>query len=188
MARPRSDEKRGAIIAAAIEVIAADGLSAATAAIAKRANVSNGTLFTYFETKGELFNQLYLELKNEVASTAIEGLPAKAPLREQFLHAWTNWTRWAVRNPDKKKALAQLSVSKEITPASRAAGHQAMASVAALMEQARIKGPMRDVPFAFVATLMNSLAEATMDFMVNDPRHAAQHSKAGFEAMWRMLS
>ena len=56
MARPRSDEKRGAIMAAATRVIAAEGLGAATAAIAQEAGVSNGSLFTYFETKTELFN------------------------------------------------------------------------------------------------------------------------------------
>src|SRR5580700_1233818 len=76
MARPRSDEKRGAIIAAATRVIAAQGLGAATAAIAQEAGVSNGSLFTYFETKADLLNHLYLELKTEMAAAALEGLPA----------------------------------------------------------------------------------------------------------------
>ena len=57
MARPRSGEKRNAIITAAIKIIAAQGLSAPTAMIAKEAGVSNGTLFTYFGTKADLLNQ-----------------------------------------------------------------------------------------------------------------------------------
>ena len=60
MARPRSDEKRSAIMSAAIHVIASQGLGAATATIAKEAGVSNGSLFTYFQTKADLFNQLYI--------------------------------------------------------------------------------------------------------------------------------
>ena len=50
------------------------GLSAPTAGIAKEAGVANGSLFTYFETKTDLFNQLYLELKIEMASTATKNL------------------------------------------------------------------------------------------------------------------
>jgi AcrR family transcriptional regulator len=68
MARPKSEDKRDALMAAATRVIAAQGLSAPTAVIAREAGVSNGSLFTYFETKADLFNQLYLELKTGMAS------------------------------------------------------------------------------------------------------------------------
>lgn len=187
MARPRSEDKRSTIMAAATHVIVKQGLSAPTATIAREAKVANGSLFTYFETKGALFNQLYLELKAEMATAAFEGLPAEADLREQFFHVWSNWMRWAVRYPEKRRALAQLTVSDDITPATREVGHQTMAGIAALMGQVRAHGSMRDTPYAFVATIMNSLAEATMDFMVNDPVNADQHSKDGFDALWRML-
>ena len=40
----------------------------------------------------------------------------------------------------------------------------------------------------FVSALMNSLAEATMDFMVSDLAHAEEHSRAGFGALCRILS
>src|ERR1700722_13174654 len=59
MARPRSEDKRKALMAAATRVIVAQGLSAPTAVVAREAGVSNGSLFTYFDTKAELFNQLY---------------------------------------------------------------------------------------------------------------------------------
>ena len=187
MARQKSDDKRTAIVDAAIRVIVQQGLSAPTATIAREAGIANGSLFTYFETKADLYNQLYLDLKAEMASAALEGLPAKAPLRARFSHVWANWMRWAADSPDKRRALALLGVADDITAATRAAGHKTMADLAALMEEARAKGPMRDAPFAFVAALMNALADATMDFVVNDPGRADQHSKAGFEALWRML-
>jgi len=53
MLRPRSDEKRIAILEAATRIIAAQGLSAPTAGIAKEAGVPNGSFFSYFETKTE---------------------------------------------------------------------------------------------------------------------------------------
>ena len=188
MARPRSEDKRNAIMAAATRVIVAQGLSAPTALIAQEARVSNGSLFTYFETKEDLFNQLYLELKTGMASAALAGLPARTGLREQLFHLWSNWMGWAIASPEKRRALAQLAVSEEVTPATRAAGHKAMAGVAELLEQIRANGPMRTAPMGFVAEIMNSLAEATMDYMVRDPSNAKKHCKTGFDALWRAVT
>ncbi len=178
MPRPRSDEKRIAILEAATRIIVMQGLS----------GVANGSLFTYFETKTDLFNHLYLELKAEMASATLKNLPVSAELHEQFFHAWRNWMNWALSNPQKRRALAQLGVSDEITSETRAAGHKTMAPVAELLEHVRANGPMRKAPMGLVVALMNSLAEATMDFMTQDPANAKNHSKVGFDALWRMLS
>src|ERR1700744_333834 len=124
MARPKSDEKRAAILEAATRVIVAQGLGAPTAGIAKEAGVANGSLFIYFPTKADLFNQLYLEIKAEMAYGASQGLPRDAEVREQFFHIWRRWMEWAVAFPDKRRALAQLSVSEEVTLETRAAGHR----------------------------------------------------------------
>lgn len=188
MARPRSDEKRNAILEAATRVVVAQGLSAPTAGIAKEAGVANGSFFTYFETKAALFNQLYLELKEEMAAAAMKNLRRDAALPEQFFHLWRNWMTWALSSPEKRRALAQLGVSEEIKPETRAAGHKTMAGIAELMERSRANGPMRTAPMGFVTALMNSVAEATMDYMVQDPKNAKKHCKAGFDALWRMLT
>jgi AcrR family transcriptional regulator len=188
MARPRSEDKRNAILAAATRVIVSHGLSASTAMIAQEASVANGSLFTYFETKADLFNQLYLELKAGMASAALEGLPEGADLREQVFHLWSNWMGWAVSNPEKRRALAQLGVADEISPATRVAGHKTMARIAELLERSRANGPVRNAPMGFVAAIMNSLAEATMDYMVQDPANAKKHCKVGFDALWRVIA
>ena len=187
MPRPRSDEKRAAILEAATRVIVMKGLSAPTMVIAKEAGVANGSLFTYFATKTDLFNQLYLELKMEMAVGAM-NLPVDAEVRAQFFHLWKKWMNWAISNPEKRRALAQLSVSDEITPESRAVGHKMMAPVADLLERARAHGPMQKVSMGFLVALMNAVAETTMGFMTQDPANAKKHSKEGFDAFWRMLS
>jgi AcrR family transcriptional regulator len=188
MSRPKDGEKRNAIMEAAIRVIATQGLGAPTMRIAEEAGVANGSLFTYFETKSDLFNQLYLELKTGMASAALEGLPAGADLRKRMFHLWQNWMEWALSNPEKRRALAQLGVSDEITPTTRAAGHKTMMGIADLMQQMRASGPMHNAPMPFVATIMNAMAEATMDFMIQDPANAKKHCKAGFDALWRAIT
>ena len=188
MPRPRDEDKRKAIMEAATRVIAVQGLSAPTMKIAEEAHVANGSLFTYFATKADLFNQLYLELKAGMASASLDGLPAGANLRKQMFHVWSNWMEWAVSNPEKRRALLQLNVSDEITPETRAAGHKTMAAIRELLERIRANGPMRSAPMGFVMILMNSVAESTMDFMSQDPKNAKKHCRTGFEALWRMIA
>jgi len=170
-----------------VQVIVLQGLSAPTAGIAKEAGVANGSLFTYFETKTELLNQLYLEIKGEMAAAILKNHPASDEPREEFFHVWRNWMNWATANPQKRKALTQLGVSDEITSETRVAGHKTMAPVAELLERAFANGPMEKAPKGFVSALMNSIAEATMDFMTQDPANAKKYSKEGFDALWRML-
>ncbi len=214
MARPRSEDKRNALMAAATRVIATHGLGAPTAMIAQEAGVANGSLFTYFETnslsgkslerlmqplsaclgtfrigcKADLLNQLYLDLKAGQTSAVLEGLPAGAELRAQVFHLWSQWMGWAASGPEMRRALAQLDVSDEITPASRAAAHQTMAGIADLLERSRANGPLRDAPLGFVVALMNALAEATMDAIIRDPANAEQRCTVGFEALWRVIA
>jgi AcrR family transcriptional regulator len=175
-------------MSAAIRVIASQGLGAPTATIAKEAGVSNGSLFTYFETKADLFNQLYIELKREMASAPVDGLPTDGDIREQMLHIWTHWLCWAMSCPEKRRTLAHLGVSDDITADSRNIAHRMMAGIAKLLEQSRENGPMRDAPLGFVVALMSALADATIDFMIHDPANADEHRMAAFDAMWRMLA
>ena len=188
MARPRSDDRQSAIMTAATHIIASQGLSAPTALIAKEAGVSNGSLFTYFATKADLLNQLYVALKMEAGAAAVDGLSTKSGAREQMRLMWFQWLHWATSYPDKCRALAQLSVSDEITADSHQAGRRAFAGTATLLEQSRANGPMRDAPIGLVAALMTGVAEATMDFMMRNPANAEAHCAASFDAMWRMIA
>ena len=175
-------------MSAAIRVIASQGLGAPTATIAEEAGVSNGSLFNYFETKADLMNQLYIELKAEMAAAALDGMPTKSGVRKQALHMWSHSLRWATSSPEKRRTLAHLGVSDDITPASHQTASHSFAGIRDLLERSRENGPMRDAPLGFVAALMNALADATVDFMIRDPANADKHSKAAFDALWRMIA
>jgi len=187
MARQKSKEKRAAILNAATHIIVKQGLSAPTATIAQEASISNGSLFTYFETKTDLFNQLYLELKSDMISSAMDDFPETGSLRQQVLQVWSNWVEWALSNPEKKRALEQLRICDDITPETRAIADKKFAVMGDLIEKIRQAGPLKDAPFSFTGALMNSLADITMDFMIKDPANAKQHSKLGFETFWRAV-
>jgi AcrR family transcriptional regulator len=179
-------------MAAATRVIAAEGLGAATATIAKEAGVSNGSLFTYFDTKAELLNRLYLELKTEMGAAALGDMTGDTDVggdpREQLRSLWEHWLQWAIAYPDKRRALAQLGVSDEITTSTHQAASEAMAGIAVILERSRERGPMRDAPLSFAVGLANALADTTIDFIIGDPDGAESLGRAGFDALWRMIA
>jgi AcrR family transcriptional regulator len=188
MARPRSEDRRNAILSAATRVIATQGLGAPTAAIAKDASVSNGSLFLYFDTKATLLNELYVSLKTEMGTAALAGLPSESDAREQLRHLWNQWLRWATANPEKRRTLALLQVCDDITAESHRAVHEVQKDVAAVLERSRANGPMRDAPLGFALTLTNAIAEAAIDTIIREPADAETHDVIAFEAIWRVLA
>lgn len=175
-------------MAAATRVIAVEGLGAATAAIAKEAGVSNGSLFIYFDTKATLLNELYVALKTEMGAAAVDGLPVESDAREQVHHMWNQWLHWATSFPEKRRALAQLGVSDGITAESHQIVGSAFSGIADLLERSRVNGPMREAPLGFVLTLTSAIADATVDAMIREPDQAETHGQIAFEAVWRMLA
>jgi AcrR family transcriptional regulator len=188
MARPRSEDKRNAILAAATEVIAEQGVSAPTARIAKMAGVAEGSLFTYFNNKDDLLNQLYLELKAELRDEMMSSYPKAASLKSRARHVWYKYVEWGVSFPGKRKAMAQLSVSERITEQSKAAGAEAFGDINTMMQESVTKGVLRDHPPAFVAAIMGALADTTMDFVIGTPAQAELYREAGFEAFWHAIA
>ena len=119
MARPLSEDKRTAILEAATEAVAVLGVSAPTAKIAKGAGVAEGTLFTYFATKDELLNRLYLELKMDLRDAMMTGYPTGKSLIDRNRHVWDRYIGWGSAHPLKRRAMRQLVVSDRITKRAR---------------------------------------------------------------------
>lgn len=188
MARPRSEDKRNAILEAAIQVFAEQGASAPTARIARQAGVAEGTLFTYFSSKDELLNQLYLELKAGLREAMLTGYPREAGIRERARHVWCAYIDWGVAHPRERKVMAQLTVSERVTPEVKAAGAAAFADVSGMLHEAMATGLLRDHPPAFVGALLSALAETTMDFIAREPERTESYRSAGFEAFWQAIS
>jgi AcrR family transcriptional regulator len=187
MARPRSEDKRQAILTAATRLFAEEGLNAPTARIAKAAGVAEGSLFTYFASKDELLNQLYLELKGLLR--AAMGPPAAgAGLREQVRQAWSTYVAWGVAHPLERQALAKLGLSDRITEATRAEGFQAFCDLSRLLEAGMATGALRGQPQAFVGALMAAMADTTMDFVQRDPARAEATREAVFAAFWNAIA
>src|ERR1700684_1490954 len=122
MAKPKSEDRRNAILSAATHVFAERGLGAPTAAISIAAEVAEGSLFTYFKTKDDLVNALYREIKLELADAMMSDFPRRAGIRNRLQHVWDRYVSWGVENPEQHKVLQQMTVWGGLTRESKRAG------------------------------------------------------------------
>jgi len=70
----RPQDKKAAVFAAALELIAEQGFTGAPMSqIAERADVGVGTIYRYFAGKEDLVNALYLDIKARLAAHTLRG-------------------------------------------------------------------------------------------------------------------
>jgi len=125
MARPKSEDKRNAIIDAATHLFAERGLIPLPQRqrYQKQAGVAEGTLFTYFKTKDDLINALYREIKLELADAMMSDFPPEEECSHQAAACLGSLCPiGALRILSSARALAQLQVSEVVTKESKDAG------------------------------------------------------------------
>jgi AcrR family transcriptional regulator len=186
VARPKSDDKRNAILDAATRVFAERGLTAApTSEISKLAGVAEGTLFTYFKTKDDLINALYRAIKLEFADAMMSGFPRKKSIRARLRHVWDGYVNWGRTNPEQRRVLAQLQVSGMLLKESIEAGSAPFVEVQNMIRDAMEQHILRpDVPIELISKMMAASAEATMELIVLQPSLANEYRNGGFEIYW----
>ena len=190
MARPKSEDKRNAILSAAIHVFAERGLAAApTSEISKQAGVAEGTLFTYFKTKDDLINSLYREMKLELADAMMSGFPRKKGIRAKLEHIWNGYINWGVANSEPRKVMSQLHYSDSLTQESRDAGAAPFVEIKTMTREAIEQRILRDdVPMDLISRVLGGLAEVTMDLMKANPGTAEKYRSGGFELYWSAVT
>jgi AcrR family transcriptional regulator len=186
LARPKSEGKRNAILDAATRVFAERGLTAApTSEISKQAGVAEGTLFTYFETKGDLVNALYRAIKLELADAMMSGFPRKKRVRTRLRHVLDGYVNWGMKHPEQRKVLAQLQVSGMLSKESIAAGGAPFVEMQDTIRDAIDQHILRvDLPMEMISKMLAALAEAAMDLIALKPARANTYRNGGFEIYW----
>ncbi len=161
----RGDDKRERILAAALSLFAERGFYGTTVPeIASKADVGAGTIYRYFESKEVLVNELYQTWKGAAISNALDGFAFEANPREQFRMLWARWRDFIVDHPQEALFLELHHHGPYLDETSRAMEAQAMAAAVMLLETAKAKGSVRNVPvpvlIAFVQGVLMGIVKA----------------------------
>jgi len=111
-------DRKSQIIEATIPLVLREGVGVSTAAIAKSAGVSNGTLFNAFATKQDLIDSIYLTAKTGMFDALTHS--GDAPFdRETLYRNWCDYLGWARRAPHHRQIMHLLPDAGLVSPTMR---------------------------------------------------------------------
>ncbi len=187
MARPRSGDKRKAILDAALTICAQRGMEGApTSAISRLAGVAEGSLFTYFATKDDLFNELYHELRMEFSRHLTDfphGLDARARMR----YIWDRFLDLGAAHPEQLKVLAQLRASGRLLRGNEKPSF-VVVELLKLIDEASQGSSLQDLPGEYRVLMIRAQLETTVEYINAHPESAAVCREHGFKMLWNGLT
>jgi AcrR family transcriptional regulator len=187
LSRPRSEDKRRAILDAALRVFAERGIaSAPTSAISTAAGVAEGSLFTYFKTKDELMNALYLELRMEF-SEYLADFPHDADARTRLKYIWDKYLELGAAHPERLKVLAQLRASGRLFKDEEKPAFALLQVLKATGEAAQ-GSEVGSAPAEYLVLMFRALAEMTVEHLNANPERARVCRELGFKMVWNGLT
>ncbi|MGP0908780.1 TetR/AcrR family transcriptional regulator [Serratia sp. CY81593] len=185
MARPRSEEKQQALLQAATDIFAEQGLAAPTSAIARKAGVSEGTLFRYFENKDVLLSAVCDYLLDEMECLLTQSLQGVLPGKDHMQVAWNAYIDWALANPAAYATGNKLMVSGKLSSAQ-------MERSVRFGDISQLGIPLvqgLDLPLSseFQGMICTVMANGVIDMAVQKPHLLDIYKRAGYEAMVRAI-
>jgi AcrR family transcriptional regulator len=187
MSRPRSEGKRKAILDAALRVFAERGIAdSPTSAISKAAGVSEGSLFTYFKSKEELMNELYLEFRREFGRQVME-LPRGGNVRTRLRRIWDKYLEMGTAHPDRLRVQTRLRASGKLYKENEAP-LAALQDIVQVASEAVGGSELRKVSPEFIVLVMRAQAEVAIEFIAAHPESRDACWEMGFRILWKGLS
>jgi len=151
-----SDDKRSAIIQAALELVGEHGFHGAPMAmVAQRAGVAAGTIYRYFESKDMLITEIYADLEKRLLAAVMEEYPEGRPVRERFLHMAKIIVHYSLSSPMEFRFLEQFHNSPfgAAHRRDKIFGKTDKDICTELFDEARNEQIMKDLPLAVLFAL-----------------------------------
>ncbi len=186
--------KRQQLLDAALELLVEQGIQgAATSKIAKKAGVATGTLFHHFHSKQELINQLYLDIKSQLAEAMTKPLSQiedLSDLKETTKALWNAAIDWSIANPLKLRFFLQFYHSPHLDSEIRAkAVNEILGFIGLLLKQGVEKGIMAEYPEDLILDLCQGQFLSTAAFLIENPDKAFsdEYRQAAFNIFWNAI-
>ncbi len=181
--------RRDQIVGAAIEVLAAEGFSAASlGAIGDRVGVSKGVLTYHFSSKAELLGEVVRRVLTEAEEWMTPRLRGATSYRAA-LHAYiTANLEFLERNRTGIVALTEIVMNARAVPglaeSFTASQRKAIDDLAALFEGGRAAGEFGDVPAHMLALSLRATIDAVSTSLRDDPDLDLSELRRGLLALF----
>jgi AcrR family transcriptional regulator len=158
-----TSDKRDAILRAALELISERGFhNTPVSLIASVSGVSAGIIYHYFDSKDELIQALYGEVKLDMMQSITEGYSTDLRYRERFDLFWRNSIRHVLSHLEQAKFLEQFENSAFVEPM---LPNAVMAEVNRIIEfytNGVADGVLKDLPVPVLLSLSTGVAASLL--------------------------
>jgi AcrR family transcriptional regulator len=147
MARQKDDKKKDKIISAARKLVIKTGFtSLRMAQVAKEAGVATGTLYTYYENKSALINDVYTSTKKEIISLLANPKHQSDSTYRTLKNMWMAYFNFCHIHPEKMLFVEQFIYSGYIDEKIISKIEEGLAEVFKPVEQAQNEKIVKQVP------------------------------------------
>ncbi len=185
-------DKRKQIIDAAVRLFHRDGFwNTSTASVAKEAGIAAGTLFNYFATKSDLIDQVYIALKQDLATAVAVDFPRDAGIERQTRELWSRFFRWHLERPTEAALMKQLKISELVSRDVVALQNENFAFALELIRRGIEEGNLADLPLDYIAAFTEASLEAAIAHARQtgvEPQNSAAVEDMAFAVYWRAIS
>lgn len=156
-------DKRGAILDAALKLIAERGFhNTPVSMITDVSGVSAGIIYHYFDSKDDLIQELYKEVKLDKMQSITAGYSKDLPHRDRFSLFWGNSIRHVISHPDQAKFLEQYENSSYLEPTLPEAITTEIDVIMEFYTEGVAEGVLKDLPTAVLLSLSTGVAASLM--------------------------
>ncbi len=187
MARRSSPERRALIMASALRLFAANGVTTtSTAQIAREAGIAAGTLFLYFPSKQELLDALIVRIGVEHSASIRARLIPPLSAREEFSAIWDGSIEWFRTHPDAYQFQQQVRDTGLISDAAVQEAAQSLSYYYEAIQNGLRAGAVKPYPADLIGGVLYQDMVAVLNHIRvhDDPNLREPAIRQGFEIFW----
>jgi len=188
--RTKDENKRIAIRDATIAEVVAGGLAGASIArIAKRANLSQGTIYLYYPTKDALIRQIYIEIKLDMRNALMTCFDKTASTAENIRTVWFALLNYALDQPHFYAFAEYITAANLFDEQKEPVLADAERDMKAIITNAIDDGTLKNAPYeSLQAILVAPISHLARKMNTTGKAVSAQTKQATFDMIWQGIA
>ena len=189
MPKAKDKSKVPKIFKAALKQVLKTGYAGLkVSAVAKEAGVATGTIYTYFDNKKDLINELFRELKRSEMEEIFRNYDPALSFYEGFKLLWNNYLKAVLREPERNIFIDQYRQSEFLDEQSRALEASAYTPFYDFLNQAKEDQIIKDMPTEVMAAQLIGGANEVARFYFGKSKEISEEVvEQCFEMAWQSI-
>jgi AcrR family transcriptional regulator len=182
----KDEKKLDAVVAATCRMAAERGLFGLTLSeIAKAAGIGTSTLYVYFASKDELFNEVYRRAKGEAMDFYGGQIDSSAPIKIRVRNVWNRMVDHRLRRHDEVSFMEQFIGSAYMTEESRAYTAKLGEGLLHMVVEGQKQEILKSIPVPFLASCFFGSVRETARLIRSGSIPDGEESRAvAFQLCW----